>query len=130
MTGQQDTKKVVIVRNDGPDADNIAAFMLLLQWAKSKPDVELVIVFEPRPVDFRLATLKPGDQERLDGLLKLHFDDLGKPLKIRLNGLLTEQAISKVKNLSEEDRALVSFAISICFILLFPLSSFRIGSVG
>ncbi|KAF4950788.1 hypothetical protein FSARC_13085 [Fusarium sarcochroum] len=112
MTDQQGTKKeLVIVRNDAPDADNIAAFMLLFQWAKSRPDVELVIVFEPRPVDFSLATLKPGDQERLDGLLKLHFADIGKPLKIRLNGLLTEQAISQVTNLSEEDRVLLHMAI-------------------
>ncbi|SPJ86830.1 uncharacterized protein FTOL_11855 [Fusarium torulosum] len=111
MTGQQHTKKLVIIRNDAPDVDNIAAFMLLLQWAKSRPDVELVIIFEPRPVNFSLATLKPGDREHLDRLLELHFADLGKPLKIRLNGLLTEQAISQVTNLSEEDRALLHMAI-------------------
>ncbi|EXL38922.1 hypothetical protein FOCG_18449, partial [Fusarium oxysporum f. sp. radicis-lycopersici 26381] len=106
MTRQQATKKLVIFRNDAPDADNIAAFMLLLQWAKNAPDVELVIIFEPRPVDFSLATLKPDDQEHLDSLLKRHFAGLGKPLKIRLNGLLTEQAISQVTDLSKEDRDL------------------------
>ncbi|RKK77836.1 hypothetical protein BFJ68_g17940, partial [Fusarium oxysporum] len=106
MTAQRRTKKLVIVRNDAPDADNIAAFMLLLQWAKNAPDVELVIIFEPRPVDFSLAILKPDDQKQLDRLLKRHFSELGNPLKIRLNGLLTEQAISQVTNLSEEDWAL------------------------
>ncbi|EMT69218.1 hypothetical protein FOC4_g10000479 [Fusarium odoratissimum] len=106
MTAQRKTKKLVIVRNDAPDADNIAAFMLLLQWAKNAPDVELVIIFEPRPIDFSLAILKPDDQKQLDRLLKRHFPELGNPLKIRLNGLLTEQAISQVTNLSEEDRAL------------------------
>ncbi|KAG7402955.1 hypothetical protein Forpe1208_v016846 [Fusarium oxysporum f. sp. rapae] len=111
MTRQQDTKKLVIVRNDDADADNIAAFMLLLQWAKNAPDVELVIIFEPRPVDFSLATLKPDDQEHLDSLLKRHFAGLGKPLKIRLNGLLTEQAISQVTDLSKEDRDLLSMAV-------------------
>ncbi|KAF4435539.1 hypothetical protein F53441_13485 [Fusarium austroafricanum] len=111
MTGQQDTKKLVIVRNDAPDADNIAAFMLLLQWAKERPDVELVIIFEPRPVDFSLAVLKPDDQEHLDSLLERHFAGLGKPLKIRLNGLLTEDHISPRKGLSEEDRSLLSMAI-------------------
>ncbi|KAG7420642.1 hypothetical protein Forpi1262_v016327 [Fusarium oxysporum f. sp. raphani] len=111
MTAQRGTKKLVIVRNDAPDADNIAAFMLLLQWAKNAPDVELVIIFEPRPVDFSLAILKPDDQKQLDRLLKRHFPELGNPLKIRLNGLLTEQAISQVTNLSEEDRALLSMAV-------------------
>ncbi|KAH7183857.1 hypothetical protein BKA60DRAFT_475075 [Fusarium oxysporum] len=111
MTAQRGTKKLVIVRNDAPDADNIAAFMLLLQWAKKAPDVELVIIFEPRPVDFSLAILKPDDQKQLDRLLKRHFPELGNPLKIRLNGLLTEQAISQVTNLSEEDRALLSMAV-------------------
>jgi hypothetical protein len=127
MTGQQETKKLVIVRNDAPDADNIAAFMLLLQWAKDKRDVELVVIFEPRPVDFSLAILKPDDQKHLDRLLKHHFSDLGKPLNIRLNGSLTEEAISQVTNLSEEDRALVSFESLIFFILFSP---FRISSVG
>ncbi|KAJ9419045.1 hypothetical protein FOXG_22400 [Fusarium oxysporum f. sp. lycopersici 4287] len=111
MTAQRGTKKLVIVRNDAPDADNIAAFMLLLQWAKNAPDVELVIIFEPRPVDFSLAILEPDDQKQLDRLLKRHFPELGNPLKIRLNGLLTEQAISQVTNLSEEDRALLSMAV-------------------
>ncbi|KAK2666497.1 hypothetical protein RAB80_018154 [Fusarium oxysporum f. sp. vasinfectum] len=111
MTAQRGTKKLVIVRNDAPDADNIAAFMLLLQWAKNAPDVELVVIFEPRPVDFSLAILKPDDQKQLDRLLKRHFPELGNPLKIRLNGLLTEQAISQVTNLSEEDRALLSMAV-------------------
>ncbi|KAF5707247.1 hypothetical protein FMUND_11205 [Fusarium mundagurra] len=111
MIAQRKNKKLVIVRNDAPDGDNIAAFMLLLQWAKNAPDVELVIIFEPRPVDFSLATLKPDDQEHLDSLLERHFADLGKPVKIRLNGLLTEQAISQVPNLSEEDRALLSMAV-------------------
>jgi hypothetical protein len=117
MTAQRETKKLVIVRNDAPDADNIAAFMLLLKWAKNAPDVELVIIFEPRPVDFSLATLKPDDQEHLDSLLKRHFAGLGKPLKIRLNGLLTEQAISQVTDLSKEDRDLVSFESFTFFVL-------------
>ncbi|RKK70335.1 hypothetical protein BFJ71_g17680, partial [Fusarium oxysporum] len=111
MTAQQGTKKLVIARNDAPDADNIAAFMLLLQWAKNAPDVELVVIFEPRPVDFSLAILKPDDQKQLDRLLKRHFPELGNPLKIRLNGLLTEQAISQVKGLSKEDRDLLSMAV-------------------
>jgi hypothetical protein len=29
MTREQEPKKLMIVRNDGPDADNIAAFMLM-----------------------------------------------------------------------------------------------------
>ncbi|KAF4331620.1 hypothetical protein FBEOM_14624, partial [Fusarium beomiforme] len=84
--------------------------MLLLQWAKNNPDVELVIVFEPRPVDFSLEILKPDDQEHLDSLLK-RFAELGKPLKIRLNGLLEEGHIRDTPGLSNEDRDLLNMAV-------------------
>ncbi|KAL3587942.1 hypothetical protein FPOAC2_13841 [Fusarium poae] len=87
MTREQEPKKLMIVRNDGPDADNIAAFMLILK------------------------SLKPDAQEHLDSLLRKHFSGAGSPLKIRLNGLLTEQAISKVEKISDEDRALLHMAI-------------------
>ncbi|PCD24119.1 hypothetical protein FGRA07_11395 [Fusarium graminearum] len=111
MTGEKERKNLLIVRNDGPDADNIAAFMLMYQWAKGKPDVELVIIFEPRGVNCGLRTLKHNDQDSLDSLLKAHFSHVGFPIEIRLKGLLTEQHVEKVENISEEDRELLRMAI-------------------
>ena len=122
MTREQQPKKLMIVRNDGPDADNIAAFMLMFQWASKRSDVELVIIFEPRAVDFSLRSLKPDAQEHLDSLLREHFSGAGSPLKIRLNGLLIEQAINKVEKISDEDRALVSLPNFVYF--RFRLSQF------
>ncbi|RYC81888.1 hypothetical protein BFJ63_vAg15235 [Fusarium oxysporum f. sp. narcissi] len=110
MTGQQETNEVVVYHNDEADVDNIAALMHLSELVKSQPHIELVIVFESRPVDFSLVTLKPDDRAHLDSLLRNNFGHIGEPLKIRLNGLLKTEDLDK--GFSKEDQDLLRMAIN------------------
>ncbi|KAL7755407.1 hypothetical protein ACKLNR_014505 [Fusarium oxysporum f. sp. zingiberi] len=105
MTGQQEANEVVVYHNDEADVDNIAALMHLSELVKIQPHIELVIVFESRPVDFSLVTLKPDDRAHLDSLLRNNFGHIGEPLKIRLNGLLKTEDLDK--GFSKEDQDLL-----------------------
>lgn len=108
MTSEQERNRETIMKNDLSDGDNVATFMAGFQRAQMRSNVAPVIIVEPRAVDFSLETLKPDDQARLDSLLQKHFSHVGTPIKIRLNGLLTEQLIDNVEKINSEDRALVS----------------------
>ncbi|KAK2922429.1 hypothetical protein FoTM2_017785 [Fusarium oxysporum f. sp. vasinfectum] len=110
MTGQPETSEVVVYSNDWTDPDNIAGLKFLSELAKSRSHIHLVIVFEPRPVDFSLVTLKPDDRAQLDSLLKNNFGHLGTPLEIRLNGLLTDMDLDE--GFSKEDQDLLRMAIN------------------
>ncbi|KAF5699455.1 hypothetical protein FGLOB1_11374 [Fusarium globosum] len=110
MADQKETKELVIFNNDGIDSDNVAAWMVQSQLSNGQSGVELVLVFESRPVNFSLVTLRPDDQARLDSLLKNNFGHIGTPLKIRLNGLLTVDDLDK--GFSKEDQSLLRMAIN------------------
>ncbi|KAF5966605.1 hypothetical protein FBULB1_11573 [Fusarium bulbicola] len=109
MVGQQETKDLVIFCNDCTDSDNPAAWKSQLERSKGQSHIDLVIVFEPRPVDFNLITLRPNDQARLDNLLKSNFSHLGTPLKIRLNGWLTDHDLD---GFSKDDQDLLRMAVN------------------
>ncbi|KAM0293729.1 hypothetical protein ACHAPM_011515 [Fusarium culmorum] len=114
MTGEQEPKNpeyLVVISDDSPDGDNVAAFKLICKWAEGNSDVELVIILGPRAVDFGLKTLKPDDQSHLDSLFRKHFRHVESPIKIRLRGLLTEEHVKEVENIGEEDRKLLRMGI-------------------
>ncbi|KAF5988530.1 hypothetical protein FBULB1_1406 [Fusarium bulbicola] len=108
MNIRQEINELVIWNNDWSDTDNIASLIYLLKRLKRQSHIDLVIVFEPRPVDFSLVTPKPDEQARLDSLLKNNFRHLGTPVKIRLNGLLSDNDLD---GFSKEDQHLLRMAI-------------------
>lgn len=121
MTSEKERKKLLFMRNDSTDADNVWQLLFGLRWALGRSNVEPVIIIEPRAVDFSLETLKPDDIKRLNSLLIDHFSHVGDPLKIRLNGLLTKPDIDNVKTINEADRALVSLPKCCSFLIWFNL---------
>ncbi|KAF4502798.1 hypothetical protein FAGAP_954 [Fusarium agapanthi] len=111
MTAQSESKTEIIFHQDSPDVDNIGALGHAVRLAETASDVELIIILEPRLVDFSLEVLNPDNQAHLDSLLKNHFDELGIPPKIRLNGLLEHEAIDRLAA-SKEDKDLLRMAVN------------------
>lgn len=106
---------LVIYYNDSIDSDNLAAAMALFKATQWKPNVRVIWILEPRQVCFGLS-MTVDQIARCKELIKQHFPSVENPFKTLLNGDIKQQDIDDIKDLTDDDRKIVSFLLRIkCF---------------
>lgn len=103
---------LVIYYNDSIDSDNLAAAMALFKATYWKPTVRVLWILEPRQVCFGLS-MTMDQITRCKELIKQHFPSFENPFKTLLNGDIKQQDIDDIKDLTKDDRKIVSFPLRI-----------------
>ncbi|QPC71724.1 hypothetical protein HYE68_002476 [Fusarium pseudograminearum] len=103
-------ENLVIYYNDSIDSDNLAAAMALWKATYQRPNTRVIWIIEPRQVCFGLSMT--GEQvSRCKDLIQQHFSSLGNPFKVLLGGLIKQEDLDDINDLTRDDRHLLKMAV-------------------